>query len=102
MTTINVHSGDTVVIAVSVADQSLSPPVKDITGATITAWAADLHGNTVDGDVLITDAPNGEFTVAFDADEIVTGQWTFQARVILGLESQIVTECKIIAAPSWG
>lgn len=98
--TIPIHEGDTLVILVAVTEQTSGNP-KNITGATIDAVAADIHGTTVAATDAITDAADGKFTATFSAGQLVTGKWTFQARVELGSETQVVAEEIIQVSPGY-
>lgn len=98
--TVEIHEDDTLSILVPVIDKATGDP-KDITGATISAVAADIHGSTVEATESITNASEGKFTATFSAGQLVTGKWTFQARVELDGESQVVAEETIQVAPGY-
>lgn len=95
-----IYEGDTLVCLVPVVDEEVGG-FKNLTGATISAIAADIHGTTVDGDVDVTDAAGGKFTVTFSAGELLTGVWKLQARVVSGTQSQIVAEETITVKPGY-
>lgn len=90
-----IYQGNTLVCLITVIDET-SGSAKDISGATITAKAANAHGTEVNGGVVVTDAAAGKFTVSFSAGALTLGDWIMEARVEIGSESQIVAE-EIIA-----
>ena len=98
--TITIHSGDSLAILVTVTDEDTSL-AKDITGATITAQATRRDGKasatTATGTTAITNAAAGKFTATFSAGDITAGAWTFQARVEVGGESEVVADEVILA-----
>lgn len=71
---------------------------KDITGATVTANATKSEGKetktSVTATTAITDAAAGQFTATFGIAAFAAGlgKWIFQARVVLGTESEVVVE----------
>lgn len=71
---------------------------KDITGATITANATKANAaatkTSKSATTAITDATAGQFTATFPIASFASGlgKWTFQARVVLGTESEVVAE----------
>ncbi len=71
---------------------------KVITGATITANATKQNGAATKtskaATTAITDATAGQFTATFGTADFAdgAGKWIFQARVVLGAESEVVVE----------
>ena len=98
--TIEIHENDTLEILVTVIDKTTSL-AKDISGATITAVAANIRGSTLTAVTAITSAVDGEFTATFAADIFTIGQWTFQARAVIGSEDQIVSDELIQVVPAY-
>lgn len=99
-----IHDADSLVLAITVTDESTSLP-KDISSATITAnaarWNGDASINTVAATIAVTDGPNGEFTASFDAGDLAAGEWVFQSKCVIGSETQIVYEGKILVEPAF-
>lgn len=102
MTDVLIHENDSFAVLVVVEDKADPGNPKDITGATLSAVAVDVHGNTTAPDTLNATSPTqGEITVVFDKNKLTTGKYRLQVRVDLGSEAQIVINQKFTVAPAY-
>ena len=95
---VTIKVGSTLECLVTVTDDTTGLAT-DITGATITAKALLSDGKAVQtiktATIAITDATAGKFTATFSLTDFSLGKWIFQARVVLGAESEVVVESHI-------
>jgi hypothetical protein len=97
-----IHQGDSLAVLVPVTDELNAPARKDITGATISAGAVDIHGNpTAASSVTATNPVQGEITVVFNKGVLTIGRYRLQVYVDLGSEAQQVIEEKFTVKPAY-
>ena len=95
MISVTIKIGSTLECLVTVTD-NVTGVATDITGAAITAKALLSDGKATQtvktAAVVITDATAGKFTATFALTDFSLGKWLFQARAVIGAESQVVAE----------
>ncbi len=97
MSSVTIKEDSTLQCEVTVADGDTGS-AKDITGGTVTANATKQDAAatkvTKTATVVLTDPTAGIFTATFAIAAFAAGlgKWIFQARVVLGTESEVVAE----------
>lgn len=97
MASVTIKEDSTLECEVTVADGDTGS-AKDISGATVTANATKQDAAatkvTKSATVALTNPTDGIFTATFGTADFAAGlgKWIFQARVVLGSESEVVAE----------